>query len=264
MKLFFSNNKFAELHLNDSLVAERFKKIYKHLQHVPLNFKFWDNVYYKINIPIEKNIENLIICAKKLSIDVEKDKCLSQEYLNYLHKIYEKNYDGNPDWLDFHEHIHMCEKNNNSIQNSIAIDYREKAGLLTKEIERNMLSNLQVKVKKGQLYTKWSELGKTPYSYYEDKEPNDIKRICELVKPWLLLRPKIYIALEDCDLIPQNNLQDFEIWWDTYSAEWCKHYNLEKYDLIDIFGASIIGFTDDCDRIDNLLKQNILPNRVSL
>jgi len=264
MKLLFNNNESINLFLNDSLVAERFKKIYKHLQHVPLDFKSWDNIHYKINTSFEKHVENLIIFGKKLSIDVEKDRCLNQEYLNYLHKIYEKNYDGKPEWLEFHEHIHICENHDREIKKFIVIDYREKAGLLTKKIEKDMLNDLQVKVKKGQLFTRWSELGKNPFSYFEDKEPNDIERICELVKPWLILRPKIFIALEDCDFTPQKNLQEFKLWWSIYSSDWCKHYDLMKYDIADIFGVSIIGYTDNSEKIDNLLKQNILPNKVSL
>jgi hypothetical protein len=213
---------------------------------------------------VEKHVENLINYARKLLITVEKEKCSDQEYLNYLHKIYEKNYDGKPEWLDFHEHIHICELGYEKIPKIIAIDYREKAGALTKKIEKNMMSGLQTTVKKGQLFTKWSELAKTPYTYYIDKEPNDIKRICELIKPWLLLRPKICIALEDYNLVPQKNLDEFNLWWNIFSVEWCKHYDLEKYDINDIFGVSIIGYTDNSEKIDNLLKQNILPNKVSL
>jgi hypothetical protein len=264
MKLIFENNEIINFSFNESLIGERFKKIYKHLHHVPLQSKNWDNPYYITNHQISYHIQNLISFAKKLSIDVDENKCLlrDQEYFNYLHKIYEKNYDGSPDWLEFHEHIHICEKNKN-FDSYLQIDYREKAGLLTKKVERKMLDNLQTSVKKGQLFTKWSELGKTPYTYFLDNEPSDIKRICELVKPWLLLRPKFYIALQDLDFT-ESNTEDFELWWSKYSIDWCNFNNLEKYDISDMFGVSVIGYTYESSKISDFLKQNILPKKIDL
>jgi len=266
MQLIFENNVSYDLILNNSLVAETYKKIYKKLQHATLNFKDWDNPYYKVNKTKIYHVEKLINFADKLKINVDIQKILdqNQDYLNYLHKIYENNSDGNPDWLDYHEHIHLCEENNNTLKKILVINYREKAGLVTKKVEKNILNNLQTTVKKGQIFTRWAELGKKPYNYFIDKEPNDIYRMRELIKPWTYLYPIICIALDDCNFVEGKNIKEFTLWWEKYSPDWCEHNKLEKYDITDMFGVSIIGFTEDTDKITYLLQQNILPNKIKL
>jgi hypothetical protein len=266
MKLIFENNESINFSFNESSMGKQFKKFFKHLQHIPLILKKWDNPYYKLKYDLNHHVENLNIFAQRFYLNIDKQKCIlqDQEYLNYLHKIYETNFDGNPDWLEFHEHIHIIENHGQKIPIFLPIDYREKAGLLTKKIDPNMLDNLQTSVKKGQVFTCWFELGKTPYNYYLNNEPDNIERICELVKPWMTLRPQFSIALEDFDFTAHKNLTDFQLWWDHYSQDWCKFYNIEKYDYVDMFGISIIGDTEESDKICSLLQQNILPIKVKL
>lgn len=266
MKLIFSNNQVVDLNIDNSPLGITYQKIYKHLSKIPIPYKPWDNPYYTKNLTYPALVEQLVEYAKRLSINIDRSKCLDldQNYFNSIHKIYEQNYNGNPDWLDFHEHIHMCEQYSKETDNLFCIDYREKSGLLEKPIDQQWLSNTQTTVRAGDIYAQWSELGKSPYTYWTHNEPNDIKRICELAKPWLKLRPKIYVALNDMDKLKNKQCDEFSNWWKDYSQEWTTHWNIPSWGIEQIFGVSVFGKTTQVDLLKEQLKNNAVPTRVLL
>lgn len=265
MKIIFSNLQTIELDIDSSHLGQTYKKIYKHLSNVPIPFREWDNPYYLKNKSFEQIIDRLVSYAKKLSVDVDREKCVKQDqgYFNHLHNIYEINYDGNSDWLDFHEHIHYCESYYKESFPSLCIDYREKAGPLTKDVDPEWFSNITTQIQAGDVYVQWSELGKSPYMYWKNQEPNDIKRLCELAKPWLKLRPKIYVALEDFDRLKNiEKFDEFQQWWKDYSQAWTTHWNLSTWDLTDMFGVSVFGKTNQVELLKTQLKNNVYPQKV--
>lgn len=258
MKLIFSNNQAVELDIDNSPLGITYQKIYKNLSKVPVPFRPWDNPYYTKNLTYPELVDQLIKYAQQVSIDIDREKCLAQDqrYFNTIHKIYEQNYKGNPDWLDFHEHIHMCELYFKDSKSSFCIDYREKSGLLEKPMNQEWLSNTRTIIQAGDVYVQWSELGKTPYAYWKNNEPNDIKRICELAKPWLKLRPKIYIALNDIDRLKDKQCDEFSSWWKDYQQEWTKHWNISQWSIENIFGVSVFGKTTQVELLKEQLKNN--------
>ena len=113
-----------------SPVESALRQMLKHLQHVPVPFRDWDNPYYRDAVSHEELVNQLDKFANKLNITIDQSKCLATDdkYLNELHRIYEINYDGNPDWLDFHETIHLCQRFCYPKKNYIAfLDWREKS-----------------------------------------------------------------------------------------------------------------------------------------
>jgi hypothetical protein len=266
MKLIFSNDCVIDLAIDNSPLAMTYQKIYKHLSNVPIPFKPWDNPYYTTNLTYAELVEQLIKSAQQVSVAVDRSKCLTQNqlYFNSIHKIYEQNYNGNSQWLDFHEHIHMCEQYFQKPIGFFCIDYREKSGLLEKSIDQQWLNNTQTTVQAGDMFVAWSELGKTPYSYWENKEPNDIKRMCELAKPWLKLRPKIYVALNDIDALKNKQCDEFSSWWKDYHQEWTEHWNIPSWNIENIFGVSVFGKTTQLDLLKEQLKNNAVPIRIIL
>ena len=266
MKLIFSNDRVVELDIDDSSLGTTYKKIYKHLSKIPIPYRPWDNPYYTENLTYPELIDRLTIYARQVSVDIDQSKCLQQDqqYFNSLHKIYECSYNGNPSWLDFHEHIHMCELYFKKTDHPFCIDYREKSGLLEKPMDPKWLINTQTKVRAGDIYVLWSELGKTPYAYWKNNEPNDVKRICELAKPWLKLRPKIYVALNDIDNLKNVECDAFVSWWKDYESDWTRHWNIPSWTIENIFGVSVFGKTNHFELLKALLSNDIVPVGITL
>jgi hypothetical protein len=249
-------------------LGDLYQKIYKNLSRLPIPWRPWDNPYYKENVNYSEMIDRLSYYAQKVSIDIDRSRCLvqDQQYFNYIHKIYEENYDGDPCWLDFHEHIHICEDYSRSNRHShtVCIDYREKAGPLEKPMDRQWLNDTQTKVSAGDIYVSWSELGKTPYTYWKNHEPNDLMRMCELAKPWVKLCPKIYIALEDTNTLENVEREVFENWWEKYHTDWAKHWGIPHWKIENMFGVCVFGKIIQVDLLKAQLKNNAVPIKISL
>ena len=263
MKIVFSNNTAVDLILESTPLATVYQKIYKHLGHVAVPFRDWDHPFYCNTLT--ELVEQLVTCGKIVSVEVDAVQCFSQnqEYFNFLHQIYEKKYNGDPAWLNFHEHIHMCERWPVQ-QPTLTIDYREKAGMLEQPFDLAWLENATTKIQAGDVYVEWSELGKTPYSYWKDHEPNNLTRMCELAKPWVTLIPKLQVALTDTDTLANKKITEFENWWKSYSNSWCQHWQIPKWTIADQYSVIVIGRIDPIEPMMDLLKNQIHPIKVQL
>jgi len=267
MKIVFSNNDSCDIVLLQNPISPVYRQVYKHLQHVPIPFRNWDNPFYVNDSTHEQLVDNLIFFGNKISVQVDRDACLfqDQDHLNALHRIYERNYKNNSDWLDFHEHIHLCERKYNERRPHIlTIDYRDKSGFLEKKFNFDWFSNSTTQLKAGDVFVRWQELGKTPYQYWKHKEPNDMQRMCELIKPWVLLKPCILVALEDIDRLKNTEAAEFNCWWEQYSDKWCQHWGIPEWTLDNMFSVLTFGRVSNVDNIINNLKNKIIPTRVVL
>jgi hypothetical protein len=264
MKILFLNNVTVNLEIDDSPIGKIYQKTYKHLSNLPIPFSEWDNgSNYKSALSYADLVDRLAMYASRLSINIDKQKCLNQDqpYFNAIHKIYEKQYDGSPGWLNFHEHIHMCESYFKKQPKTFSIDYREKMGPLEKPYDRSWISTV-TNIKAGDIYVAWSELGKTPYTYWRDNEPPVPERMCELIKPWHKLIPKIKIALEDINRLEGVKVAEFEPWWDQHKGPWLQHWNLSNWTTQDIFSVNVFGKTTQLDLLLEQVKNNIVPTNI--
>lgn len=260
MHFLFNDLSVINFELFDTEVATKIYKSLKHLQHVNLNFRPWDN-------PFNQSSSQALLSeyAKKLNIDINTEQDIfDQKYLNYLHEIYEKNYNGEDYWLDFHEQIHRCENFNRTEPCICEIDFRENAGPLTQKFNLQWMKESIIKVKKGDIFIKWSELGKTPYNYWQDQEPDNLQRICELAKPWITLRPKFSVAFEDIDFLKNKEITNFENWWKTREKQWCDHWNLDNWTLKDQCSVLVIGKVNNLPEMQSKLEKNISIKKVVL
>jgi len=267
MKILFSNNVTVELEIDDSPIGKIYQKTYKHLSNLPIPFSEWDNrSNYKDTLSYAELVDQLAMYAERLSIDIDKQQCLNQDqlYFNAIHTLYEKQYDGSPGWLNFHEHIHMCESYFKKEPKTFLIDYREKMGPLEKTFDRLWINTTTTNIKAGDIYVAWSELGKTPYGYWQDNEPPVTERMCQLIKPWLKLIPKIKIALEDIDRLENIKVAEFEAWWEQYKGTWLQHWNLTDWTTHDIFSVNIFGRTTQLDLLLEQVKNNTVPTNILL
>jgi hypothetical protein len=240
-------------------------RCYKHLQHVPLPIRDWDYPFYIDQTTIGDTIMQLHSFAKQLGIEVDTEQCHQQCYLNHLHEIYEKNYDGKPLWLDFHEHIHLCERLPGPRLNKyLNIDYRELSGPLSSKFDDSLLYHLKFDINPGDVMIKWSELGKTPYDYWSNKEPSDINRICELAKPFLIFRPKLCIPVQSVNVRQNIDAENFNKWWHHYEHDWCKHWNIKSWNLDHMLGKIVIGRVVDFDKFLKILQSHSVLQKVTL
>jgi hypothetical protein len=233
---------------------------------VTIPFRDWDNPFYFENYTHQELVDALIFYGNRVSVSLDQNLCMLQDqnYFNAIHKIYEINYRGEPAWLDFHEHIHACEKKVGIMPKVLHIDYREKSGILEKPLNLEWTTNATTKIKAGDVFVQWAELGKTPYGYWKNNEPNDITRMSELIKPWSKLRPKILVAMEDIDTLENIKVDEFEAWWSQYSEALCQHWNKTRWTTYDIFAVSVFGQVPDLQEIITQLKNNINPIKVLL
>jgi hypothetical protein len=261
MKLIFSNNQTVNLRLDDTSLGACYQKIYRHLSSVVIPFKQWDNPYFRDHISYTEQVDRLDNYARKISVEVDKKKCLNQDqvYFNIIHKIYEQNYNGDPAWLEFHENLHLCELYFKKKKKFLVIDYREKSGLLEKPMQQEWYVSTKTKITAGEIFSSWAELGKTPYAYWQNNEPNDIGRICQLAKPWLKLRPIMYIALEDIDTLEDVKQDEFNHWWRQYREQWTAHWNLSVWELDNMLGVNILGNTNQLTLLNDQLINNAIP-----
>lgn len=257
MKLIFPSDTI-DIDLLAVPISKVYQKIYRNLQHVPVPFSAWDNPFCTIDSTV-----GLIQHAQAVGIEIAPAPH-TQEYLNSLHQIFEKNYDGDPAWLPFHEHIHLVEQHTRP--QTMVVDYREKSGMLHQSFDRSWLAQSQTQVQAGDVYVEWAELGKIPYEYWNDNEPNDIVRVCELAKPWLTLRPKIHVAFENIDFLANKRTTEFNCWWSQHHDAWCAHWQVPEWSIKDMYSVLVFGRidSDSLNHLQSLLQEKQSPMRVIL
>jgi hypothetical protein len=264
MKLQLIDNTQIQLNLYSNPLADYIQQQFKHLQHVDLELGPRDNAYNPVHNNPAAVKQRLQTAAAELNIELQ-DRLDDQEYLNYLHQLYEKNFNGQRSWLDFHDMIHTAEQHNGHLYPQIfTVDYRTKAGALTKSFNREHLKYATTKLHQGHVYIIWQELGKTTYNYYVDHEPEDINRICELAKPWLHLRPSFFIACEDFDFVAQADFAGYQRWFDAYRTAWCQHWGITDWSDQEALMVIPIGEVDDIDVLIENLKQANTVRRVRI
>jgi hypothetical protein len=267
MKLLFNDGSEVEIALKNNPVSNAIKGMYRNLQYLPLDFKPWDNFYHNETAEYKNLVTQLIKFGATVNVEVNQQWCLdhNQSYFNDLHKIYEKNYNGNSAWLDFHESIHLCEYFTDD-QNEYCtfIDYREKSGPLEKSFDPTWMAETTTTVDDGDVFVHWGELGKTPYNYWKNQEPNDIDRMKELIKPWLKLRSKLTIATADIDTMKKFCVDEFVHWWKDYEQPWCQHWKIDSWGIKEIASVSVVGKVVELDLLKSNLKNRIVPVKVEL
>lgn len=265
MQLILSDNSSFAIDIEQNPVWNELKRGYKHLQNVPIQFYPWDNQLSIDQSNITKLVEYIAEYAKQLDIDVNLSLCKKRDqyYLNRLHEIFEKNYDGKREWLAFHEHIHLLEENIEGKKGKeLRVNWRDLAGLLEKDFQYNLIEQGTTKVYKGDVFVRWQELGKSPYDYWNNREPDNINRICELCKPWLILKHDFSVALNDIDFTTKSD--SFDNWWNQYHNDFCKYYSIPNWNLQHMNSVLVFGNLQDISNLNLKLLQNVVPNRIKI
>jgi len=229
----------------DNPVADFFKKSLKHLQHIKVPTNPRDYLYY-INDK-DLSIESFINAGTVVNVKVDANELGNQHYLNELHVLYEQGYQKSydPHWLEYHELLHTVEAHNTFLERNIPkgflIDYRQYAGPIIKDFNRTYLSHAVTDLNPGVCYATWQELGKVPMQYWIDGEPSSQNRINELAKPWLTLKPTMFVVFEQLNALPTNQqMDDFLSWFAPFQKNWMQKYNLDTILIFDVISKNSI------------------------
>ena len=240
----FNNNKShaVDYRLNDTLLAKKWFEKIKHLR----------NIHVDKTISDLDDVSDLAVLYKQFcefaGIEHFPFKIINQELCNRLHQIYEENHDrisrmaDNAILYKFHQAIHLNEvTGSNKPKKQIVVGWGVKEGPLTHRFNCGDFN--QQSIVRNNLYLQWSELGKTPLGYWQDKEPNDQTRFNELAKPHITFRAKFSIALQDSK--PSKLDPAFVEWFDQYKQLWLDHHGVEKWDEIDEYCSPLLASTED-------------------
>ena len=230
----------VEYELHDSLLAEKWIKKIKHLKRVTID-----------------SVESNIIDVSNIQ-DIYKEFCefanlepmgiepLDQSKLNKLHKIYEEQHEtlsrikNNEILYKFHHSIHYNENVKGS-KDQLVVGWGVYEGPLTEQFD--CYSYYADKIEKNNIYLPWAELGKKPFAYYTDKEPNNQKRVNELCKPHTTFRAKFFISFKD--ITPSHFTPYFSKWFDQYKQAWFKAYKIQEYTPIHEHSAPMLAHTNN-------------------
>lgn len=275
MNLFFSDESCLKIDLYPPVKLQQTIEFwFKHLKKVRIPWRPWDYHFYNDLYTIEEIKNNFVESAYQIGISLDKTKLHQQLYLNELHTTYEKNYNGDQLWSDYHEQLHLIENYIDKFYTpSIWINYRHLSGPLNKKFNFDLLDYSTQKLNKGTVFLGWDELGKTPLNYFINSEPDNFERLCQLCKPWKTLAPKIIIALEayeDITYIEQalflhdKTVEDFKKWWAKYETDWCIYWDIPRWSLTEITSYIPIGYCSSTDLIREKLNSNVHPSFLTI
>lgn len=266
IKIIWADQNSVDLILFDNELSHWYSRCISHLKNIPLHFGPRENPL-DASQSIHDLRGSLIKNFSFFNISVDLAKLSSQDYLNQLHEHYLKNFKQSKHlldqklWLQIHDLIHLLESNDHA-SSFVWVDYKESAGPLIKKFNRQFLKYSTTVIKKGHCYLSAHELGKDLYKYWNDKEPNDIKNICRISKPWLSLRPLLDIAITDHEQKKHHN-KSFLAWLEKYRYEWCKHWSLSDWQAQELSAFIPIGHIEDIDLLLERFARLDYPVRIA-
>ena len=182
-----------------------------------------------------------------------------QKLYNTLHQLYEEEHDrlsvvkDNSVLYKFHHAIHKAERGNRP-RGQINVGWGVNEGPLTQIM--NCQPFYEDSIYKNNLYLPWSELGKTPYHYWANKEPKDKRRFNTLCRPHLTFRAKFFIALDNKKIMPFPN--QFNQYFNQFKQQWLNHYGVDDWTERDECCAPLLAYTDSTLDLREMVFQKII------
>ena len=243
--------------LNDTELAEKWFSKIRHLHRIPID-------------TVESHLEKLSDLARlyqEFSIFaglpvITLPHKIDQPTCNMLHQIYADNHDrlaGRKDseiMYRFHHAIHQAERVKRKPKHRLMIGWGIKEGPLTETM--NCQPFYESSIKRNNLYLPWAELGKTPYTYWRNAEPNDQKRFNELCKPHITFRALFFVALTDIGK-PTPFPNQFNQYFNQFKSQWLKEYNVDDWTEREEVCAPLLAYTDtNIDMRDLCFKKIVI------
>lgn len=270
IKFVWPGGRTMDMVLFNNPAAEYYWQCAKHLQYLDLRFDVRKNPYHPWFNNTEILAKKLVEKGAELTLDVDVDQLSSQQYLNHLHTIYFKAVDCDNfdvEWLVFHDLLHALETSQgmNLRTHDIWVDFEERAGPLIKPFDRSLLEYATINREPGVAYIGHHELGKDPFTYFNDNEPNDISVMCELMKPWVDLKPVLNIETTAETIYNKFKTREAEFteWFEPYRDAWQQHWKINNWSTQEIGAEIPVGRLEDIDAFVECFKQQDYPIRIS-
>jgi len=240
------------------------------LNHTSLAVKWFSKIKHLCKIPIDtiesgkddiSDLDEIYSQFCKFAdleytpLDAKRD----QKFYNLLHQIYERTHKklsvkkDNSIIYKFHHAIHKHESGCCS-REQIDVGWGVKEGPLTQTM--NCQPFYEDNIYKNNLYLPWSELGKTPYTYWANKEGKDKSRFNTLCRPHNTFRAKFFIALDDKKRMTFPN--QFNQYFNQFKQQWLKHYGIDEWTERDEWCAPLLAHTDSTLDLREMAFQKII------
>lgn len=266
LELVWADQYTAVIEMEDNPVSRYVVRCVKHLQHLPLMFNYRDNPLIVKDLA---SINGIILhTAQQMGMHIREDQLGDQGYINQLHDVYMLSYSqtNDPRWMPFHDALHSIEDAKHQDRKSIWVDYKDRAGPLIRVFDRSLLQYCSATVGVGDCGVGMHELGKTFWTYYQSQEPNNIERICAVVKPWQFLKPVLSVFYKSCNeqTGPYHSNAGFRDWVDEVSTAWCKHWGIRDWSPAEISAFLIIGHLPEIAVVQQRFAVGDTPVRLRL
>lgn len=276
LRIIWNDGSEVAVDLEHNPASEYYVACLRHLRHLDLCFGPRENPFHGHRETVQSLSARLKNLLDGYDINIDLLRLQDQAYLNILHDIYFKRYketSSDTNWLEIHDLIHLLEDKipdrahrHESDRPDIWFDFKARAGLLMRPFNPEWYSFATTAVERGQCYIRSHELGKTPITYYRDREPDDIEHFCELGKPWVKLKPIMDIAIGDFDYYQRcldSDHDAFMTWFSKYKDAWCRHWGIDHHEVKYTFSVLPIGRVSDIDLLEQKFKDLDYPTRLS-
>jgi len=266
LKILWEDEKFVEILLEKNPVADFYASCIKRLQHINLEFNTRHNPLDPVRLNLKEVKKKFVEYANNIGIAINIKKLDNQIYLNQLHDKYTTSCVVGHAWFVFHDYLHLLEdilQDKKNKRTNIFFDYKEHAGPLIKTFDRALLKYSKTVYSAGDCFITFSEKGKDLYRYFLDNEPNDIKHMCKIAKPWLFLRPvlNLYVLAPAVQQLPEKN-KKFIKWVLKNKNEWCQHWNINNWEPNETIAKIPIGTVSDLEFIKKRFSVNNYPKKI--
>ena len=124
-----------------------------------------------------------------------------------------------------HRQVHRLERNfNNIVQNRVHIGWGEKEGLLKTTFTESPYPYYNKKLSPGNLYMMWNEFGKTPYTYWIDRDLDNVEHFMATCKPQITARAEFVLCYRS--ITHQEFDTNFYTWFESYRLPWMEKYGI--------------------------------------
>ena len=225
------NEYYLPYQLANNPIAEEWMKKLKHVSKIPL-----DPVYTTKNDPgltkelLNSNISadiNLLNNSLGKIYDIKSE--YNQEDCNILHSYtvkhqYAQTLEIRDIFHRLHRQLHRLEGilTGNELHWLLG-EWGEAGGLVTTKHKYSPYDYYSSTMSAGNIYQRWAEFGKPPYTYWQDHDIEDIEHFLFTCKPHITFRPGFVLCIRDH--IDECYNAEFEVWFKKYQKFWEEKYN---------------------------------------
>jgi len=259
-----SGSQTVKYNLADNLIAQQWFDKIKLLQdqNISIDHEFTSSIYgvsksYEYYKEKLDNIVDWVNNTTNYSI-LHKDH-YTQSDLCEMHDVYvtmanDPACDIYNETYSLNKYIHLCEHTLNGpcTLPNVTIAWGTNDGMTMQDFDTNPYEFYTTNIVPGNIYLYWVEIGKRPFEYWADKDPDNIEHFLSVACPHKTWSAHCKIAL----LTPPTQLsENYVRWFNKYKQAFLDKWNLKEWELLHDFGAIELATLQDSTTHSLLLEQ---------